>query len=462
MTAARRPVPPIPWVDLVFVVSYHGIKFQGFQWQPPVPSKPGKHAKQLRTVEGTLAIALERLGLATAISTVSRTDASVSAREHLCWARLPLAAVEGRPSAETDIVNELNAVLPLDLRVIRAKVVRPSQINLKAAAVGKEYVYHVSWGAWAGVRHLQPFTHHLHAPPNIDAMRIALQSIVGKHDFGAFVSGSLRRRRRSTSLPTLMAGSEPASVVGAAGVPGRVGDSACAVSADSGDAHDHESVGCASSSKSDGARSSAVRTIWVAELTLKDPAALCFDLCESGDARGRTCSEGVDEAAAPVSERHEALRDCPVADNRIPAAVLRISIQGDGFMRHQVRRIVGALLQVGRGELPVEFFSNAIRAAEAASAAANADAEADELEGGETRPCIAATALASFRSHCRAAPGRGLWLQRTLLPDTFWSDPEWCNNGTPGYCVQWGLALQPSGTPQSAPPPLDADMSEVV
>ena len=341
---------------------------------------------------------------------------------------------------------------------------------MKSAAVGKEYVYHVSWGAWAGVRHLQPFTHHLHAPPNIDAMRIALQSIVGKHDFGAFVSGSLRRRRRSTSLPTPMAAqADPVSVVaggaGAASAHGRVSGSMCAVTADGGDVHDHESVGSVSSSKSDGARSSTVRTIWAAELTLEDPAALCFDLYNSGGARCQTCPEGVDEVAAPVSERHEASRECPVADNRIPAAVLRISIQGDGFMRHQVRRVVGALLQVGRGELPVEYFSNAIRAAEAASAAANADVEADELEGGETRPCIAATAtaLASFRSHCRAAPGRGLWLQRTLLPDTFWSDPEWCNNGTPGYCTQWGLALQPScpPLPVSGPPPLHAGVSEV-
>lgn len=461
IVAARRPVPhpPCANVDLVFTIAYNGTRFQGFQWQPPLQkhahARPEKRPRTIRTVEGTLTEALSRLGLASAVSTVSRTDSGVSAREHLCWARLPFSAVEGRPSAESDIASQLNAALPEDVRVVRVKVVRPSQVNIKSATIGKEYVYHLSWGAWAGVAHLQPFAQHLRAPLDVDAMRAALVHVVGTHDFGAFLSSASQRPR-----PRLRATEAAADCAIAAGAPGVVlGDA---------DADDSASVASAASASSSASQPSTVRTVWAAELTLLDPKTLSLGLGTLAAPHGGAAG-AAEPVELPTSTKWRA-RDASRAASSAEIAsglstVLRFSIQGDGFMKHQVRRFVGALTQVGHGTLPVTYFRDGIIAAEAAAAAVAAAAAAADVSAASTvveavrGPCdpgrshpsdgspaarVSATSgdLAAFRSHGHAAPGRGLCLQRTLLPDTFWTDPDWCNNSTPGYCAQWALTLQ--------------------
>jgi hypothetical protein len=100
--------------------------------------------------------------------------------------------------------------------------------------------------------------------------------------------------------------------------------------------------------------------------------------------------------------------------------LLRLRVVGDGFLRHQVRLMAAAVLAVGCGKLT---------------------------------PADIVAALASPSAHplpIRALPGRGLWLDRSLLREgaggadddfdsPFWRDPLWCNNPSAGYAFDHGV-----------------------
>ena len=71
---------------------------------------------------------------------------------------------------------------------------------------------------------------------------------------------------------------------------------------------------------------------------------------------------------------------------RVQGPLVRVGFEGDGFLKHQVRRMVGALVRVGRGELAESVVADALR------------------DPATPRPEVSSRA---FR-----APAHGLWLER--------------------------------------------------
>lgn len=151
----------------------------------------------------------------------------------------------------------------------------------------------------------------------------------------------------------------------------------------------------------------------------------------------RAAAAGDGEAAAgAASALVVAPPDASASASAVPTpasdgatVVLRITFEGDGFLRHQVRRLVGALLAVGRGTLPPDYVAHTLREQSGGGGAGGGSAPgAAPLGAGRGR-----------RTPFGAAPGRGLWLESQGLPDELWSDPDFCNNQTPGYVEDWGL-----------------------
>ena len=87
--------------------------------------------------------------------------------------------------------------------------------------------------------------------------------------------------------------------------------------------------------------------------------------------------------AAVVEEREHV--DLPFV-GRVQGPLVRIAFEGDGFLKHQVRRMVGALVRVGRGDLAESVVAEALR------------------DPATPRPEVSSRA---FR-----APAHGLWLER--------------------------------------------------
>ena len=71
---------------------------------------------------------------------------------------------------------------------------------------------------------------------------------------------------------------------------------------------------------------------------------------------------------------------------RVQGPLVRVGFEGDGYLKHQVRRMVGALVRVGRGELAESVVADALR------------------DPATPRPEVSSRA---FR-----APAHGLWLER--------------------------------------------------
>ena len=71
---------------------------------------------------------------------------------------------------------------------------------------------------------------------------------------------------------------------------------------------------------------------------------------------------------------------------RVQGPLVRVAFEGDGFLKHQVRRMVGALVRVGRGDLAESVVADALR------------------DPATPRPEISSRAF--------VAPACGLWLER--------------------------------------------------
>ena len=100
---------------------------------------------------------------------------------------------------------------------------------------------------------------------------------------------------------------------------------------------------------------------------------------------------------------------------------------GDGFLRHQIRLMVGAALDVVRGGTSLEEVARAL---------------AQGKGGTALRPSGTPSPRASpapQRRFC-AASGRGLWLERVLVHDDFWCAKDYSNNRDPKFLTDHGLS----------------------
>ena len=150
---------------IALVVAYEGTQYAGFQLQADVP-----------TIQGELERAFCRLtGEFTRVRGASRTDSGAHAIHQVV--DLVTASAHG-----TDvIVAAMNHYLPDDIRAIKATEV-PQEFHARRSAIRRDYRYSI-------VNRPAPSpllrrTHHQEpAPLNLDAMRMAAQSLLGIRDF---------------------------------------------------------------------------------------------------------------------------------------------------------------------------------------------------------------------------------------------------------------------------------------
>ncbi len=171
------------------LVAYEGGAFRGFQRQPGLPS-----------VQEALERALRPLGLAGRVDVAARTDAGVHALAQVVtfWARA---------AHDPEVLRAaVNRATPPELWCRAAARVDPS-IHARASARARRYVYLVGTPPPPALR---PYAWTLPderafpgAPaPSLDAaaMRAALRSAVGEHDFTGFARPGEQRGTVRTLL----------------------------------------------------------------------------------------------------------------------------------------------------------------------------------------------------------------------------------------------------------------------
>jgi len=94
-----------------------------------------------------------------------------------------------------NLSRALNALLPPDIRILRARAADP-QFHARRWAAGKEYRY-VIWNGPVLPPFLRLYRAHVRAPLQLGAMRRAAAALAGRHDFAAF-SANPRREQAST------------------------------------------------------------------------------------------------------------------------------------------------------------------------------------------------------------------------------------------------------------------------
>jgi tRNA pseudouridine38-40 synthase len=159
-------------------LEYDGTDFAGWQVQPRVRTAMGVLMDALRTVTSE----------SPALTAAGRTDAGAHAHGQVAGIALE------RPWAPDALRHALNAALPADLAV-RDVAVAADGFHARRDAVERSYRYLiVCRDGNAPVSRRTAWT--VRGQLDIDAMRVAAQHLVGRHDFAAF--GSAPRAGGST------------------------------------------------------------------------------------------------------------------------------------------------------------------------------------------------------------------------------------------------------------------------
>lgn len=156
---------------LALEVAYAGHAFFGFQRQPGFPTVQGE------LEQAWLAVSAEQ---ATMIGS-GRTDTGVHARAQVVhfdtWSRLPPLRV----------CHAMNAYLPDEIAVRNVAEVDPS-FHANGSAVGKRYVYMLAVSETRPVLTAGQVAWERRAALDLDAMRLAVPQLLGRHDFGAYAA----------------------------------------------------------------------------------------------------------------------------------------------------------------------------------------------------------------------------------------------------------------------------------
>ena len=178
---------------LKLTVEYDGTAYVGWQRQPEGVSIQALLEDALAAFEG---------GRVT-VHGAGRTDAGVHALAQV-------ASVRIRAAHETATIQRaLNAVLPLDVRVVSVEDAPPS-FHARYDAVSKTYEYRI-----VNAPYVSAFQHryvwHVPGALDVEAMRAGAAALVGKHDFAAFraVGGDATSTERTILALTLEMGSDP-------------------------------------------------------------------------------------------------------------------------------------------------------------------------------------------------------------------------------------------------------------
>lgn len=155
-------------------VAYDGTAYAGWQVQP-----------QGMTVQARLEAAIAQIsGETVKVHGSGRTDQGVHARGQVAHfdlhKRLPVES----------LAKGLNALLPADIRVLRARRAHP-EFHARRSATLKEYRYFI-WNAPVREPSHRLYSTHVRRPLNAAAMRAAASHLTGRHDFAAFTANPNR------------------------------------------------------------------------------------------------------------------------------------------------------------------------------------------------------------------------------------------------------------------------------
>ncbi|RKN65222.1 tRNA pseudouridine(38-40) synthase TruA [Paenibacillus ginsengarvi] len=156
--------------NIVMSICYDGTAYYGFQ------SQPGGN-----TIQDYIEAAIEQLTGENIILTSSgRTDAGVHARSQI----INFQTASSIPLERWAFA--LNSRLPPDIRILEARMADPD-FHARRWAKRKTYRYTINHNRIPDVfqRHMQ---FHHPASLDVEAMRHALQTLVGEHDFTSFCS----------------------------------------------------------------------------------------------------------------------------------------------------------------------------------------------------------------------------------------------------------------------------------
>jgi tRNA pseudouridine38-40 synthase len=154
--------------NIQLTLAYDGTDFHGWQRQAG-----------LRTVQQVLEDGLDQLtGTRTSTTACSRTDAGV----HALGQSVHFLTASILPT-ET-FVRALNAMLPLDLRVLNARE-RPQAFHATLDARSKRYRYVIENAPIASPFQLR-YSWHVRRPLDVDEMALGGRLLLGRHDFHSF------------------------------------------------------------------------------------------------------------------------------------------------------------------------------------------------------------------------------------------------------------------------------------
>jgi tRNA pseudouridine38-40 synthase len=166
---------------LKLTVEYDGTAYVGWQRQPDGVSIQALIEDALAAFEGG----------PVSVHGAGRTDAGVHALAQVASVRTRAAHDAGT------IQRALNAVLPLDVRVVAIEDV-PASFHARYDAISKTYEYRI-----VNAPYVSAFQHRYvwHVPGALDigAMRAGAAALTGRHDFAAFraVGGDVARTERT-------------------------------------------------------------------------------------------------------------------------------------------------------------------------------------------------------------------------------------------------------------------------
>jgi tRNA pseudouridine38-40 synthase len=182
----REAVPAGPLRRVRLLVAYDGGSFNGFA------SQPGQ-----RTVAGKLVVAFERLaGHPVSVTCAGRTDTGVHAAGQVVHADVSEAFFEAHPDRGR-LVRSLTKQVGPEIAVLDVERAAAG-FDARRSALSRRYRYLVL-RRFAADPLLRQTTWHVPGGLDVAAMRLAVDTLLGQHDFSAFCrrppnGGSMVRR----------------------------------------------------------------------------------------------------------------------------------------------------------------------------------------------------------------------------------------------------------------------------
>jgi tRNA pseudouridine38-40 synthase len=168
--------------NIVLTLQYDGTRYSGWQRQ-------GNTDNTIETkVTRALAAVLECDEKTLELHGSGRTDAGVHAEGQVANVHID---TELEPA---EIMKELNALLPEDIRVLRAEE-KDGRFHSRLNAVEKTYIYRIDNGAARNV-FMRKYAYYHSGTLDLDKMRRVAAVFTGEHDFKSFTD--MKNKKKST------------------------------------------------------------------------------------------------------------------------------------------------------------------------------------------------------------------------------------------------------------------------